>query len=62
MEQKSDIANSLRMWANYIETRDVVLSATDAQQIGRFIAALNTEQMKRVVQLRELADEVYESE
>jgi len=49
------------MWANYIETRDVVLSATDAQKMGKFIVALHPEQMKRVVELRELADKIDQS-
>lgn len=60
-EQKCDISNSLKMWANYIETGDVVLTAEDAQNIDKKVRALNTEQMKRVVELRALVDSIYKS-
>ena len=59
--EKSDIACALRMWSNYIETKDVSLSAQDAERMKKPIKALSTEQMKFVMELRELADKVSQS-
>ena len=61
IEQKNDIKCSLQMWANYIETGDVVLTAEDAARIKKPVRALHPEQMKRIVELRELADRIYQS-
>ena len=50
------ICNALHLWANYIETRNVLLSAQDAQAQNKPFKALSTDQMKLVVRLRELAE------
>lgn len=58
-ERESDeslIRNALTMWANYIETGNVVLSAKDAQQARKPFKALDHQQMKLVIRLRELAE------
>lgn len=55
MSDSELIQHALYMWANYIETGDVVLSATDADTIGQAPKALDTHQMKMVIRLRELA-------
>lgn len=57
-QEKLDISNALQMWANYIETGDVVLSAKDAENMGKKVKALCVEQMKKIVELRELVDKV----
>lgn len=46
---------ALSLWANHIETGDIVLCAEDAKRQGREINALNPDQMKTVIRLRELA-------
>ncbi len=59
MNEMSDdhlISYALSMWANYIETGDTSLSATDVQQgVGGTINALTTEQMRHIVRLRDLS-------
>lgn len=50
------ICNALQMWANHIETGNVVLSATDAKQARKPFKALDAHQMKLVIRLRELAE------
>lgn len=50
------IRNALHMWANYIETGNIALSAKDAQQANKPFKALDLPQMKLVVRLRELAE------
>lgn len=50
------VSNALHLWANYIETGNVNLSATDAKQARRPFKALTTEQMEIVVRLRKLAE------
>jgi hypothetical protein len=52
-EQK--IHYALNLWANYIETGNVVLCAQDAQRQGERVKALDISQMKMVIRLRELA-------
>ena len=42
-------------YANWIETGDFCLSALDAANIGRPFKALNSDQMRRVLRLREIA-------
>lgn len=51
---------SLRQWANYIETGDVAASAQDAKNMAKpeMVNALNESQMKAVIRLRELANEI----
>jgi hypothetical protein len=51
-------ANALRMWANWIETSDPLLSAADTRQMGDKYRRniLEMDQMKLVIRLRELAD------
>ena len=50
------IRNALQMWANYIETGNLALSALDAQQAKKPFRALDLHQMKLVIRLRELAE------
>lgn len=49
------VRNALQMWANYIETGNVNLSAKDAQAARKPFRALGVDQMKLVIRLRELA-------
>jgi len=48
---------ALNFWANYIETGDAIMSAKDARNCGEDmkINALDLDQMKMVVRLRDLA-------
>ena len=54
------IVHALNMWANYIETGDLVLSAQDVKNMmsADKIKSLSLEQIKIVVRLRELAKSV----
>lgn len=55
-EKDSEIKTfALNMWANYIETSDIHLSAVDAKQMKQSFNSLTTEQMEFVVRLRKLA-------
>lgn len=56
-EQK--IGYALGLWANYIETGNILLCAEDAEKQGEKVKALNLEQMKTVVRLRDLAAKAY---
>lgn len=51
--------HALNMWANYIETTDVNMSAKDAIGMNKhhYIQPLELEQQKFVIRLRELATE-----
>ena len=54
-------AHALHMWANYIETRNVVLSAADLRDMGSKGAprqALTESQIAFVERLRKMASEV----
>ena len=53
---------ALNMWANYIETGDVTLSAKDAINCGlpNKIQPLELEQQKLIIRLRELANKEME--
>lgn len=51
-------AHALDMWANYVETGEVSLSAKDAAERKLHFNALTLEQMKGVVRLRDLANEI----
>ena len=55
VSDESLIHNALQRWANYIETGTVTLTAKDAQQAKRPFKALDHQQMKLVVRLRDLA-------
>lgn len=55
------VAVALQLWANYIETGSMILSAKDCEQQGKSFKALTIVQMKKVVRLRELANRVLES-
>lgn len=48
-------AYALNLWANWIETGDVALSASDAKQAGRPFNAPTLDQMRLIVRLRDLA-------
>ena len=50
------VRNALQMWANYIESGNVTLSAKDAKEAGKPFRALDSYQMRMVIRLRELAD------
>ena len=56
------IAYALQMWANFMETGDVCLSALDLEVQnptgGKKIKALSVFQMKRIIRLRELAGDL----
>jgi hypothetical protein len=52
-EQK--IFYALSMWANHIETGDIVLGAEDAIERGIKTKPLNEDQMRSVLRLRELS-------
>jgi len=54
------ISHALNMWANHIETGDVCLSMTDAQNMKIPFKALTFDQMKFVVRLRELSSVILE--
>ena len=51
-------AHALRMWANFIETGDLTISATDAINSGQrnMLKSLDIFQMKLIIRLREMAD------
>lgn len=51
-------AYGLDMWSNTIETGEPALSARDAAERKMPYNALTTEQMKFVVRLRELAENI----
>lgn len=58
MNQMTDeelVAHALDMWANYIETSNIGLSANDAAEQKAKFNALSLDQMKLVIRLRELA-------
>ncbi len=46
---------ALNMWANWIETDDINMSATDAANMEKRINPLTTEQMRHIVRLRDLS-------
>lgn len=48
-------AYALNLWANYIETGDLSMSAKDAQSAGKPFNALSLEQMQAVVRIRQLS-------
>lgn len=50
------------MWSNFIETGDILLSAIDAQNQKKPFKALNVDQMKVVIELKELADKITSSD
>ena len=59
MNEMSDeqlIARSLIIWANYIETGDMSMSALDAKNAKLTFNALHVDQMKLIIRLRDLAD------
>ncbi len=49
------IAYALDLWANFIQTGELTMSAQDAERAGEPIKALSTDQMKMVIRLRDLA-------
>ena len=49
------ISYALNLWANWIETGDVTISASDSISMNTLPKALTLEQQKFVVRLRELA-------
>lgn len=53
------IREGLVMRANFVETGNPVLSATDAEQRKMKVKALTTDQMEFVVLLRRLAERFY---
>jgi hypothetical protein len=62
IDEKCDIRTALSMWANYIETSNVVLSEQDALQQGcKGINNLDEDQRKKVACLRKLGNRLYRS-
>lgn len=59
MKDNELIYYALCYWANYIETGDVARSGKDAEVMGKEVNALDIDQMKMVIRLRELAEEFY---
>lgn len=58
MRDQSDLqiqARAVGMWANYIETGDVSISATDARNAKLPFKALNEDQMRLVLRFRDLS-------
>lgn len=58
MHDRTDLqiqATAVGMWANYIETGDVSISARDAQNAKLPFKALNEEQMRMVLRFRDLS-------
>jgi hypothetical protein len=58
MRDQSDLqiqARAVGMWANYIETGDVSISASDAQNAKLPFKALSEEQMRMVLRFRDLS-------
>jgi hypothetical protein len=57
------ISHALLMWANHIETGDICLNAIDAKKMGKEkqINALDVDQMKLVVRLKELSNKQLET-
>ncbi len=51
------ITRALNMWANWIETGDVNISANDAQAMRKSVRPLGEDGMKLVLRLRQLADD-----
>lgn len=57
-EQASDRElkeNALNLWANYVETGNPILSATDMQNQRKPVRALGEDGMRLVLRLRALA-------
>jgi hypothetical protein len=60
-DQQSDaelIANALNLWANYVESGNVLLSANDAKASNKPFRSLGLDGMTLVQRLRELAEQV----
>jgi hypothetical protein len=58
MLDKTDLqlqASAMNMWANYVETGDVNLSAQDAQNCKKPFRALDHHQMRMVLHFRDLS-------
>ena len=53
------VAHALRMWANWIETGDPVLSSGDAVNSGQqnLLQSLNRDQHEMIARLHKLADQ-----
>lgn len=57
-EEKEDVFLALSYWANFIETGNLATSAKDAENSGKKFKALTSDQMKKVIRLRDLAAKV----
>lgn len=51
------ISNALNMWANYIETGNVTMSAKSAKEMNEEVYTLNYRQKELVDRIRKLATE-----
>ncbi len=49
---------ALGLWTNYIETGNISLSAQDAQDQGSKFNALSIEQMKLIVRIKTLQEDI----
>lgn len=52
------LAHALRMWANYVETKDPLFSAQDFAERGKALIPLSRDGMRLSTRLRDLADQV----
>ena len=55
MPENEVIARALHMWANYIETGTVIMSAADAINQKKPLHPLTLDQQKFVIRLRDMA-------
>lgn len=64
MKRSEMIYRALSMWANYVETGDVVMSAKDAERCKMMnkIKTLDTDQMRMLLEIKDLAGEVLSGE
>lgn len=58
LDQVSLVRNALQYWANYIETGDMTLCSEDMSRMGGNVNPLSLDQMKQIVAMRELAQEI----
>ena len=61
-EEIQIIAMALNYWSNYIETGDMTLTSDDLKNMKRPARHLSMDQMKKIIELRELARKVKNDE
>ncbi len=60
--ENETISQALIYWSNYIETGDLNLCSSDLQNMKMPAKHLSMEQMKKIIELRELARKVINDE